>query len=103
MSLTVVETAYFITTADEIWSDDERADIVATMPQVYEAGVVIKGSGGVRKIRAPIAGTGKSGGARIVYFVKHTNGEIWLIAAYKKSVADKLPTSLLKKLKEELE
>lgn len=103
MILSVVETAYFIKTADAIWSEDERLDAVSLMPSVYESGDLIRGSGGVRKIRSPIAGTGKSSGARIVYFVKKKSGEIWLIAAYKKSVADKLPTTFLKKLKEELE
>ncbi len=103
MSLTVVETHYFVRTAEDIWDDEELQDIVAWFPSHYESGDVMRDCGGLRKIRAPIAGRGKSGGARVIYFVKRADGEIWLLAAYKKSVADTLPKAILKKLKELLE
>lgn len=100
MILSVVETAYFVKTATDIWSDDERERIVAWLPTVYESGDVIKNSGTLRKIRVPIQGQGKRGGARLIYFVKRADGEIWLLAAYKKSVADSLSPVVLKLLKE---
>lgn len=103
MSLTVVETHYFVKTAEDIWGDEELQDIVAWFPSHFESGDVIKDCGGLRKIRTPVAGIGKRGGARVIYFVKRADGEIWLLAAYKKSVADSLPKATLKKLKELLE
>lgn len=103
MSLTVVETRYFVKTAEDIWDEDELYAVVDWFPDNYESGDVIKESGGLIKIRVPYAGTGKRGGARVIYFVKRGDGEIWLLAAYKKSVADTLSKAALKKLKEMLE
>lgn len=39
-------------------------------------------SGGIRKIRWN--SRGKSGGVRVIYFNRLTNGEIWLLTLYSK-------------------
>jgi len=43
---------------------------------------------------------GKRGGARVIYFVRTTAGEVVLLVAYAKGNADKLPTEFLNRLKE---
>ena len=43
-----------------------------------EAGVVVKESGGIRKVRWKRQGTGKSGGVKIIYFIKNKTEEIVL-------------------------
>ena len=68
-----------------------------------EAGDVIKGTGGVRKMRWAGSGRGKRGGLRVIYYLRLQNGQIWLLTAYAKNVKDNIPASVLKKIKEELD
>lgn len=49
-----------------------------------EAGDIVPDTGGVRKIRWKITGTGKRGGVRIIYYFKKQDDEIWLLTIYKK-------------------
>ena len=80
--------------------DDEYRGFLATNP---DAGDVVRGSGGVRKVRWNRRGTGKSGGVRILYFARTEAGEIWLLLIYAKSAIDSIPSHILKTLKEEME
>jgi len=64
-----------------------------------EKGDLIKDSGGFRKIRMAIENTGKSGGARVIYFYLSLQGEIFLATAYKKSNKENLSAADLKELK----
>ena len=73
---------------------------LATNPGV---GAVVRGSGGVRKVRWSRRGTGKSGGVRVLYFARTEAGEIWLLLIYIKSAIDSIPGHILKALKEEME
>lgn len=68
-----------------------------------DAGDVVKGSGGVRKVRWKRKGAGKSGGVRVMYFTRRQCGEIWLLLIYAKSAIDNIPGHILKVLKEEIE
>lgn len=55
----------------------------AFLLQFPEAGKVVPGSGGVRKVRWAITGRGKCGGVRVVYYFKRREDEIWLLTIYK--------------------
>lgn len=66
---TVAETPIFIRYASEIWSEIECQEFITFIAANPEAGAVIRGSGGCRKVRWSRAGIGERGGARIVYFV----------------------------------
>jgi hypothetical protein len=57
------------------------------------------GTGGLRKVRYTRQGTGKRGGARIIYFNVLDDGEIWLLIVYSKAKFDNLPIAFLKQLK----
>jgi len=61
------------------------------------------GSGGCRKVRWTRPGMGKRGGARVVYFNRLEDGEIWLLMVYVKAKFDNLPVSFLKQLLEAIE
>ena len=52
-----------------------------------EAGEVIPGSGGVRKVRVALPGRGKRGGARVIYYYRSERRRIYLLFAYGKSEA----------------
>ena len=60
---TVAETPIFIRYASEIWSDVERQEFITFIAANPEAGAVIRGSGGCRKVRWSRPGIGKRGGA----------------------------------------
>jgi len=80
-----------------------------------EAGALIPGSGGCRKVRWSTSGQGKRGGARVVNILNvelfhdpwalHrnmkicTNGTVWLLIVYKKAKFDILPTTFLARLR----
>ena len=68
-----------------------------------EAGDVVQGSGGVRKVRWARAGTGKSGGVRVCYYTRNAAGKILLLVIYAKSVRASIPGAVLKQIKEVLE
>lgn len=68
-----------------------------------EAGALISGSGGVRKIRWAIPGRGKRGGARVIYYAKVHEGVIWMLTIYGKNVSENIPAHILRKIKEEID
>jgi hypothetical protein len=101
--LTVVETPTFSKLAADYWSEDERGEFAAWIAAHPEAGDVVPGSGGVRKVRWSRPGRGKRGGVRVTYFNRLTRGEIWLLLIYAKSARETIPAHVLKAIKEEIE
>ena len=99
---TVAETRMFIRYASEIWSDAERQEFVTFVAQNPEAGSVVRGSGGCRKVRWSRSGIGKRGGARAIYFVA-SDEVVWLLIVYTKAKFDALPTSFLAQLRQGVE
>jgi len=99
---TVAETPVFQRYAQEVWSDAERAEFISWIAAHPEAGDVIPGSGGCRKVRWASGGHGKRGGARVIYF-NLTVDTIWLLIVYKKAQFDNLPTAFLAELKRGVE
>ncbi len=63
------------------------------------AGDVIKGSGGLRKIRWKSARGGKRGGVRIIYYWQKSDEEIYLLLAYGKNEKDDLTSKELRTLR----
>lgn len=100
---TIVETETFKVDADAIWDDDEREVFCSWLAVNPMAGDVIPGSGGCRKVRWSRSGMGKRGGARIIYFNRLANGEIWLLVIYAKAVRGNIPVHILKAIKDEIE
>lgn len=84
-------------------SDEEYAALQAALLEDPELGDVIRGSGGVRKVRWGTGGRGKRGGVRLIYFVRHEPGVIWMLTIYAKNVAENIPGHLLRRIREEIE
>src|SRR5512132_37111 len=101
--VTFVETKLFTKLAQEYLSDDDYAALQQLLIVDPDAGDVIPGSGGVRKLRWGVAGRGKRGGFRVIYFLRLRHGEIWMLTLYAKNVADNIPANVLKKIKEEID
>ncbi|KQP22452.1 hypothetical protein ASF43_00520 [Pseudorhodoferax sp. Leaf267] len=81
----------------------ERAEFASFMAAYPDAGSVIRGSGGVRKVRWSREGTGKSGGVRIVYLTRNQVGEVYLLTLYAKSESENISLSTLKEIRRALE
>ena len=67
-----------------------------------EAGKIVPGSGGVRKLRWAIAGKGKRGGVRVIYYFKKQENEIWMLTIYGKSEVENIPAHILRQIAEEV-
>lgn len=69
-------------------------------PTISDAGEVVPGSGGVRKLRWTRPGMGKRSGARVIYFNRLDQGVIVLLTIYIKAKFDNIPAHILRALKE---
>ena len=72
--LTVVETTLFQRLWPNYWTEEERGEFASFIAEHPIAGDVIPESGGIRKIRWKLAGAGKSGGVRVIYFTQNAKG-----------------------------
>ncbi|OZB17141.1 MAG: addiction module toxin RelE [Marinobacter sp. 34-60-7] len=84
-----IETPTFTRQIKEIATDDELRELQHLLIADPERGALIQGSGGLRKVRMPLGNRGKSGGARIIYFLA-TPEVIYLILAYSKNEKESL-------------
>jgi hypothetical protein len=98
--LTVIETPLFLRYAAEIWNDEEREAFVNWIASHPDAGDLIPGTGGLRKVRWSRAGMGKPGGSRAIYFIRNEFTEIVLIVVYTKAKFENLPGHVLLQWKE---
>ena len=101
--LTVVESPIFQKLWPRYWDEDERAEFASFIALNPEAGSVVRGSGGVRKVRWVRDGTGKSGGVRIIYLARNEAGEVYLLTLYAKSESENISLSTLKEIRRALE
>jgi hypothetical protein len=101
--LTVVESPIFQKLWPRYWDEDERAEFASFIAQNPEAGAVIRGSGGIRKVRWAREGAGKSGGVRIVYLARNEAGELYLLTLYAKSESENISLTTLKEIRRVLE
>ena len=98
-----VESVAFTRAAARYLDDESYVQLQAALNSKPDAGVVIPGSGGLRKLRWARDGGGKRGGLRVIYYVLLSGGQIWLLALYSKSVQESIPANVLKTLKEEID
>ena len=83
--------------------DDEYAELQQFMMERPEAGNLVPGSGGVRKLRWKRKGMGKRGGLRVIYYVRYRPNELWMLNLYAKAKQENVPAHVLKQLKETFE
>lgn len=100
---TIAETEQFRRDADAIWTTDERVDFCAWLAANPEAGDVIPGAEGCRKVRWSASGRGKRGGARVIYFNQLDDGLIVLLGIYTKARRSNLPARTIREAKHETE
>jgi mRNA-degrading endonuclease RelE of RelBE toxin-antitoxin system len=95
----IIETPIFTKKITSLITDDEYRNLQNELILNPEKGNIIRGSGGLRKIRWRISGRGKSGGVRIIYFWIIKKDTILMLLVYPKNEQDNLTPSQLKILK----
>jgi hypothetical protein len=100
---TIVETETFERLWPYYWTEQVHDEFISFITENPESGDVIRGSGGMRKVRWGKPGSGKSGGVRVIYFNQLANGEIWLVLIYSKNKQDSIDAKILKEIKHEIE
>ena len=95
-----LETPVFTKLVGQYLSDDEYRKLQEYLVLVPDAGDVIRGSGGLRKIRWRQKGRGKRGGVRVIYYRMTALGQILMLYIYPKNVKNDLTPNELKQLKQ---
>ncbi len=98
-----IETKLFTRLVQEYLSEDQYAALQMFLIDHPEAGDVIPGSGGVRKLRWRAAGRGKRGGYRVIYYARIAQGVIYMLTMYPKNVAENIPSHMLRRIRKEIE
>lgn len=94
---TVIETPTFQNQTEKLWSEAERLAFIDWIAENPLVGDVIPGADGARKVRWSRAGSGKSGGARVIYFNLTEQEVVLLVAVYAKvDRANMLPGEIRK-------
>ena len=101
-----VETPIFTRDVTDLLTDDEYRALQLALLFRPEQGAVIPRSGGLRKVRWKAAGTGKRGGARVIYYWEKASQTIYMLFVYVKSAQEDLTPEqarvLSKLMREEL-
>jgi mRNA-degrading endonuclease RelE of RelBE toxin-antitoxin system len=100
---TFIETPLFTRLVSEHLTDEEYAALQDALAADPESGALIRGSGGLRKLRWSVRGRGKRGGVRVIYYLRDRAGVIWMLTIYAKNVAGSIPTHVLRKIAQEIE
>lgn len=98
-----VESAVFTRQVKELLSDDFYAQLQQCLAAHPQMGDVIRGTGGLRKVRWTVAGGGKRGGVRVIYYHVSSAAQCRMLLVYRKGVKDDLSAAekkLLRKLNE---
>lgn len=103
ISMVFIEAPIFSKYIYNYVDDEGYSALQQTLALRPDAGKIIPGSGGLRKLRWAGSGRGKRGGLRIIYYWLSEDGQIWLLTIYAKNEAENIPNSVLKLLRKEME
>ncbi|ECJ6667939.1 TPA: type II toxin-antitoxin system RelE/ParE family toxin [Salmonella enterica] len=97
--LEFVETSVFTRECKNLLTDDEYKEFQTHLLLDPEAGSIIVGTGGCRKVRWARQGTGKSSGIRAIYYYYNPAGRLYMLLVYPKSEKDSLSAAEKNQLK----
>jgi len=97
-----VETPLFTDQVTAHLTDEQYSELQAFLAENPEAGVVIRQTGGLRKLRwaDPASGRGKRGGNRVIYYYRSSHEQIFMLMMYGKSEQTDLNHTQKKQLAE---
>ena len=97
-----IESSTFQKQREKHLSDEAFRALQNEIVEYPEKGVLIRGSGGLRKIRFGVEGKGKSGGVRVIYYFAVSIDTIYLLDLYAKSEQETLAPDQLKAVRKRL-
>lgn len=83
--ITVVEVPEFIRRSKRLLTEDEVRNLISYLAAHPSSGVVLRGTGGVRKVRWRREGMGKSAGVRVIYYFYNEDYPLFLLTIFSKS------------------
>lgn len=98
-----IETKLFSRLVANYLTDEEYSKLQSALIKDPETGDLIPRSGGVRKVRWGVAGRGKRGGIRVIYYARVRQGQIWMLTLYVKNVVENISANVLRQIKEEID
>ena len=98
-----IESKIFSRYLPEYLGDDEYRMMQIHLAAAPASGALIKGTGGIRKLRWAGSGRGKRGGVRVIYYWQAADNEIYLLTLYAKGEASDLTADEKKILKRMVE
>lgn len=103
MKCLFVESAIFEKYREGYLSDEEYRVFQADLMTNPKLGVVIQGTGGLRKVRVASKGKGKRGGSRVIYYFLDVQCRFYLLTIYGKNEMSDLTTDQKAQLKDFME
>ncbi len=101
--MVIVETQVFTRLITELLDDDEYKELQEALVNRPDLGDLIKGSGGLRKVRWKRKDTGKSGGIRVIYYWVVDDYHIRMLYVYPKGKQEDLTKQQISQLKDIVE
>jgi hypothetical protein len=101
--ISVIETRAYLTNAERLLSEEDRSAVIDVIASDPEGGVVIPGTGGLRKLRIALPGRGKRGGARVIYWYHSPGLPVLLLWMLAKSVTADLTKDQYRRLTQAVE
>ena len=95
----LIETSIFSKQVQATWTDEEYRIFQLHLVVRPDAGAIIPGSGGLRKVRWQMPGRGKRGGARVIYYWQDAARRVYLLFLYPKNVRSDLTPAELRTLR----
>ena len=82
--ITVAESRLYTRMAEQLLSPGERSEAIDFLARNPQAGDLIPGAGGIRKVRFAAQGKGKSGGVRVIYYYLDDDLPLYALLIYGK-------------------
>ena len=94
----LIETSVFARQITELLNDEEYGEFQSRLAANPALGALIRGGGGIRKVRVAVGSRGKRGGARVIYYWAVRKDLILLLYAYPKNVSANLTPKQVEQL-----
>ena len=101
--MVIIETSVFTRQVQKLLNDEAYRELQIALAERPDMGVVMMGSGGLRKVRWAAQGRGKRGGVRVIYYWAVEQDRLLMLLMYPKSERDDLTREQLKLLRKIVE